>query len=148
MIPTQRQIDLMDPKDRAQFPKKIRLTTSERRAKNETEGEAKLDNQVRDYLRLRNRIFQFVRANPSKRSTIEPGWPDYAVFCKVMLGPRPKVAACLIELKAPGGRLSEIQVKKFGELEAAGIPVYVCTTLQDVIAQLKEYFELPSEALQ
>ena len=146
-IPTQRQIDLMDPKDRAQFPKKIRLTTSERRAAKEAEGERKLHNEVSNWLRLRSRIFQFVHADPSRRSTIEPGWPDYTIICKIMLGPRPRPVACLIELKAPGGRLSEVQERKFAEIEAAGIPVYVCTTLADVIAQLLEYFELPKEAL-
>ena len=148
MIPAQRQIDLMDPKDRAQFPKKIRLTTSERRSANETKTERKMHDDFSGYLRLRNRIFQFVHADPSKRSTIEPGWPDYTVLCKIMLVPRPRPVACLIELKAPGGRLSEVQVKKFAELEAAGMTVYVCTSLADAMAQLKEYFELPAEAMQ
>jgi VRR-NUC domain len=146
MIPTQRQIDLMDPKDREQFPKKIRLTTSERKAANEEKAERYLDKKFSDYLRLRKRIFQFVRANPSKRSTIEPGWPDYTILCKVAIGARIRTIACLIELKAPGGRLTESQIRKFAELETAGLPVYVCTTLKDAIEQLIEYFELPAEA--
>ena len=59
----------------------------------------------------------------------------------------PKPATCLIEFKVPGGRLSEVQVTKFGELTAAGIDVFICTTVGDAIKQLIEYFELPQEAL-
>lgn len=147
MIPTQRQIDLMDPKDREQFAPAIRLTTSERRAKEETEGEIKMHNKFIDYLRLRKHLFGYIHANPAKRSTIRRGWPDFTVLCKVMLGPRPKTAACLIEFKVPGGRLSPDQLECFGELSAAGIDVFVCTTDGDAIAQIIEYFELPVEAL-
>lgn len=147
MIPTQRQVDLMDPKDRAQLPAKIRLTSSERRTKNERESERQMHTEFSGYLRLRNRLFQFIHADPTKRSRIEPGWPDYTVICKIIAIGRPRPVACLIEFKAAGGRLSEAQIKKFGELEAAGIPVYVCTTVGDAIQQLIEYFDLPIEAL-
>lgn len=64
-----------------------------------------------------------------------------------MLGPRPKVSACLIEFKVLGGRLSPDQTECFEELSRAGIEVFICTTVGDAIAQLKEYFELPTEAL-
>lgn len=148
MIPTQRQIDLMEPKDREQFAPAIRLTTSERRAKAEREGELSMHNKFIDYLRLRKHLFGFIHANPAKRSTIRRGWPDFTVFCKVMLGPRPKTAACLIEFKAPViGRFSDDQKECFGELSTAGIDVFVCTTVGDAIAQIIEYFELPVEAL-
>ena len=147
MIPTQRQVDLMDPQDRSQLPAKIRLTSSERRTKTETESERKMHSEFSGYLQLRKKLFQFVHADPSKKSRIEPGWPDYTVICKIMLGPRPKPVACLIEFKMPGAVLSGVQLAKFSQFERAGIPVYVCTSVNDAIHLLIEYFELPPEAL-
>src|SRR5215510_13770039 len=125
MIPTQRIVDRMIPEDRKQLPKQIRLTSSERQAKNEAENERKMHNQFSDYLRLRKQVFQFVHANPTKRSTIKRGWPDYTVICKIMARLRPRPVACLIEFKVPGGKLSPDQIQCFNELEVAGIPVYV-----------------------
>jgi len=147
MIPTQRQVDLMDPRDRAQLPKKIRLTTSERRAKNEFETERAIHKEFSKYLCLRNRIFQFVHADPSRRSTIRKGWPDFTVLAKILTFPGVRPVACLIEFKVPGGRLSADQVSCFAELELAGIPVFVCTSVADAITQLIEYFGIPREAL-
>jgi hypothetical protein len=148
MIPNQRIIDLMDPKDREEnLPKPIRLTSSERRAADERKAELAMHNQFSAYLNLRKAVFGYVHANPRKRSTIRRGWPDFTVFCKVMLGPRPKTAAALIEFKAVGGRISPDQLQCFGELSAAGIDVVICTTTGDAIEQLIEYFELPKEAL-
>jgi hypothetical protein len=148
MIPTQRQIDLMDPQDAKQFPRKIRLTSSERRAEEEEKTEKQMHNKFSDYLRLRSKLFQFVHADPTKKSRIEPGWPDYTVICKIMLGPRPKPVACLIEFKMPGAILSDVQLAKFSQFERCGIPVYVCTSVGDAIQLLIEYFELPQEALE
>ena len=147
MIPTQRQIDLMDQRDRAQFPKQLRLTSSERKAKEQETSERRIHDQFVSYLRLRKHLFGYVHANPSKRSTIRRGWPDFSVLCKVILGPRAKTTACLIEFKVPGGWLSPDQVECFEELSAAGIDVFVCTSVGDAIAQILEYFELPPEAL-
>lgn len=147
MIPTQRQIDLMDPRDRTQFPKQLRLTSSERKAKDETDNERRMHDQFAGYLRLRKHLFGYVHANPAKRSRIRRGWPDFTVLCKVMAGPRPKTVACLIEFKVLGGRLSPDQLECFGELGTAGIDVFVCTSVGDAIAQILEYFELPTEAL-
>jgi len=141
MIPTQRQIDLMDPKDRAQFPKQIRLTSSERAAQQEETRESKKHDDFIAFLHRHKRVFGFVHANPSKRSRIRPGWPDFTVICKVAL----KNAACLIEFKNPSGRLSRDQVNCFNELSSAGIDVFICTTHKDAIEQVLEYFELPSD---
>lgn len=144
MIPTQRQVDLMDPKDRVQLPKKIRATTSERKTQTEVKFERNMHNEFAGYLRLRKHVFGFVHANPSKRSTIAKGWPDFTVLCKVILGPplRPRTAVCLIEFKTPGGRLSPDQVERFNELATAGIDLFICTSVGDAIDQLIEYFEL------
>jgi hypothetical protein len=147
MIPTQRQIDLMDPKDRAQLPRAIRLTSSERRAADERKAELAMHDEFCSYLNLRKAVFGYVHANPRKRSTIRRGWPDFTVCCKIMAGPRPKTAAALIEFKALGGRISPDQFHCFGELTAAGIDVVICTTAGDAIEHLIEYFELPREAL-
>ena len=143
MIPTQRQIDLMDPRDRAQYPKKIRLTTSERKAAEDETRETQKHDDFISFLRRHKRMFAYVHANTSKRSTIRRGWPDFTVLCKVALGHRLKACACLIEFKNPGARLSRDQVEVFNELSSAGIDVFVCTTHKDAIAQVFEYFELP-----
>lgn len=145
MIPTQRQIDLMDPRDRAQFPKRIRLTTSERAAKEDSERESKKHDDFISFLRRHKTVFAYVHANPAKRSTIRRGWPDFTVICKVAFGNRLKACACLIEFKNPGARLSRDQVQVFSELANAGIDVFVCTTHKDAIEQVLEYFELPPD---
>jgi len=143
MIPTQRQIDLMDSKDRAHYPKQIRLTSSERRAKEDETRETQKHNDFIAFLHRHKRVFGYVHANPSKRSRIRPGWPDFTVICKVTLGQATKNAACLIEFKNPSGRLSKDQVNCFNELSNAGIDVFICTTHKDAIEQVLEYFELP-----
>jgi hypothetical protein len=144
MIPTQRQIDLMDPKDRAQLPKKIRLTSSERKAAEAETRESQKHDDFISFLRRHKRVFAYVHANPAKPSRIRRGWPDFTVLCKVALGHRVKTAACLIEFKNPGGGLSRDQVECFNELSSAGIDVFVCTTHQDAVLQVLEYFELPN----
>jgi len=145
MIPTQRQIDLMDPKDRAQYPRAIRLTSSERKAQQEETRETQKHDDFIAFLRRHKRVFGFVHANPTKRSRIRAGWPDFSVFCKVALGNRLKTCACLIEFKNPNGRLSRDQINCFNELSTAGIDVFICTTHKDAIEQVLEYFELPSD---
>lgn len=145
MIPTQRQVDMTAPADRVHYPKPFRLTTSERAAANEHKGELVLHDQFCSTLKRHNKIFGYVHANPRRKSTIRKGWPDFTVLCKIAFGHRPKNASCLIEFKMPGGRLSKDQLDCFGELSAAGIDVFVCTSLGDALAQLLEYFELPKE---
>src|SRR6516225_9325340 len=140
MIPTQRQIDLMDARDRAQLPRRIRLTSSERIAQEDQSKETQKHNDFIAFLRRHKKVFAYVHANTAKRSTIRRGWPDFTVLCKVALGHRVKTAACLIEFKNPGGRLSREQVECFNELSSAGIDVFVCTTHKDAIAQIFEYF--------
>src|SRR5215475_325073 len=124
-------IDKMDPTDRASLPlpKKAKLTTSERRSLSETALERDMHNEFINYLRLRNRVFAYVHADPTRRSTIQKGHPDFTVFCKsIDPAGKPKTYACLLEFKVPGGRLSEAQINRCGELSKAGIDVYVVTS--------------------
>jgi hypothetical protein len=135
----------MDPKDRAQYPRKVRLTTSERRAKNEREAEREIHNHFINYLRRHKKVFGFYHDEFGRRRTGRPGDPDFTVFCKIVIGGKLKVCACLIEFKVPGGRLTETQIHRFDELDAAGIDVFVCTSHKDAIEQVLEYFELPGD---
>jgi hypothetical protein len=59
----------------------------------------------------------------------EPGLPDYVI-------PR-----FFVEVKRPGGLLSEVQKNKIFELERAGIPVAIVESAEAMSAWLKRYEE-------
>lgn len=65
-----------------------------------------------------------------KKSGLKPGMPDMLVFCYgSTLG---------IELKALGKTTSPAQDEMFAKLRKAGVQVYICDCVADVIAALNE----------
>jgi hypothetical protein len=73
---------------------------------------------------------EFVHSRMDRASTIEKGFPDFVC----MKGNR----FCLVEMKCPGGRLSEDQVRVIGRLRARDIPVLVAYSTQEAIVFCRE----------
>ena len=66
-----------------------------------------------------------------------PGWPDMQFF-----GPHGQV--CFVEIKAPGGRLTEAQASIASHLVAAGHGYLCSASFDDIIATLKDWGVLRS----
>lgn len=60
-----------------------------------------------------------------------PGWPDLGIVWNSR--------TYYIELKTPTGRLSPAQMQRHAELRAAGAPVAVCRSLEDVVFFLERH---------
>ena len=76
----------------------------------------------------------YVHANPTRKSSILIGWPDFTI---VHQG---RVLFC--EFKVDGGRLSDQQKQVIGELSADGCQVYICTAELEAISLTKKFFDL------
>jgi len=126
----------MNPADRAQLSKEVRLTAAERQTAGEHRLEMEMHNGFAGWLTLRKQFFSFVHANPSRKSTIKKGWPDFTVLYQGR--------GLLIEFKVPPNSLTKEQKDVFHELSVAGNQIYICTTLGDAIHLTIEYFNLPS----
>ena len=69
-------------------------------------------------------------ADRLKKSGLKAGMPDILVFyrCRAMG----------IELKVSGAQPSSVQRTTFAQLQAAGVPIYVCRSISDVIEALNK----------
>jgi VRR-NUC domain-containing protein len=79
---------------------------------------------------------QFISPQMHKPSTIEPGWPDYTIL---LSGGR----TLLIEMKADGGKLSELQREKIQRLTALDHPVQVLFGHDAAIRCVEIFFAWP-----
>ena len=77
---------------------------------------------ILDFLKPRRLLY--IHADPSRKSTIAPGWPDFSVAI-----PNQMNRFTLIEFKTEAGKLSPDQKKCIASLRAASIAVHVCTDL-------------------
>ena len=118
--------------DRSQLPKAIRLTSSERQFQEERKRELAMHNEFSGWLNMRKGIFSYCHADPSRKSTIRKGWPDYTILRKGR--------ALCIELKVPINDLSNDQKDVFGELIATENDVFVCFSVGDAIRFTLDYF--------
>lgn len=66
-------------------------------------------------------------------SGLAPGMPDIFVF-----GPGRRVVG--IELKVPPNTATAVQRTMFAKLQAVGIKVYICTSIEDVADALKQEY--------
>lgn len=82
-----------------------------------------------NYLRLKE--FLFLRANPARKSTIKPGWPDYTIFHAGHV--------LFIELKSPGKNLRPDQDEVCKQLTLEGFPVHVCHSAKDAINEVNRW---------
>jgi len=109
----------IDPTER----KRIGLppTIAEATAASEAKNERHLQQQIIDYLRLRD-ITGF-RANPTKKSTIAVGHPDiwFCFSCR----------ACALEVKLGDGKLTEDQERMIARMRSEGWLVEVARSIVD-----------------
>ena len=88
-----------------------------------------------DYLHFRQ--VNFLYANPTKATTIEPGWPDFTLL-------HAEYPAFCIEFKrVETGRLRPNQQRVITRLLAAGIYVAILTQAGDAIRLTQQRFKLP-----
>jgi hypothetical protein len=73
----------------------------------------------------------FLRANPARKSTILPGWPDYTIFYEG--------AVFFVELKSKGKKLRPSQDEVCKQLTVSGFTVRVCYSAQEAIDRLKDW---------
>ena len=119
-------LQCMNPSDRKSLGK-AGLTASEAQKKWQRGEERKIHDTVIQWLRLRK--IPFIHARMDKPSTIGVGWPDVTVIYRGR-------ALCL-ELKAPGGRLSEEQTDTLQTLEANGTPCKVAYSDAEALSWLR-----------
>jgi predicted transglutaminase-like cysteine proteinase len=125
----------MEPADRAKLPKQIRLTAAECSANNDRKRELTMHAEFARWLTLRKKVISYIQANPTKRSTIQKGHPDFTILY---------MNRCLmIEFKVPPNRLTPEQIERFSELSAAGNETIVCTSAGDAIQLVIERFNFP-----
>jgi hypothetical protein len=118
--------------DRSQLPKALRLTSSERRFQEERKRELAMHNEFSGWLNMRKKIFSYVHADPSRKSTIRKGWPDYTILHKGRV--------LCVELKVPVNDISEDQREVFAELTVTENDVFVCFSTGDAIRLTMDYF--------
>jgi len=97
-------------------------------------AEREMSRQFAAYLTQRELLF--VCANPTKKSTIRVGWPDFSIFLprQNSLG-----VTIFVELKVKDGYLSKDQVVCIESLQKASFPITVAYSLEAAIAFVRQY---------
>ena len=65
------------------------------------------------------------------RLSVKAGAPDLLMLWRGRV--------CGVELKGPGGTVSEVQQQMHRKLHACGVPVAVCRSLEEVADALREW---------
>lgn len=81
-----------------------------------------------------------IEAAQMKRQGVKSGVPDLHLPV-----PRGSYASLYIELKRPGGKVSDNQEHWINALESAGNRVRVCYGWEDAVKCLKDYLSLPKK---
>lgn len=116
---------LMRPEDRAALGK-AGVTTAEATEKCKAGMEKQLQNEIRNYLRLRDIWFDWDATHARRRGT--RGAPD---FMFAIMG-----VPCAVEAKTEKGRVSAEQEKAHEAMRANGWRVIIATSIMDVKALL------------
>lgn len=125
-------LKLLTPEQRKAIGK-AGITATEAQAKYQKVAEKAIHESVRKWLTLR--AIPYVHSRMDKASTIRKGWPDFTVLHQGR-------AYCL-ELKAPGGVLSDEQKQCLAELETTGTPCKVAYSDAEAISWLKLQIDRP-----
>jgi VRR-NUC domain len=122
-------LEKMDPRDRAQLGR-AGLTATECAERSAVKSERAEQRLFSSWLSLRG--IYFVRPRDDKKSTIRTGHPDYSLFHsgKVLF----------VEMKVPGGRLSEEQNECMMQLRKAGFTVVTAYGAAEAIAKTRQFF--------
>lgn len=112
-------------------------------------AEARAQKLVVQYLRDRGHLFTAPcngantgprEKNKLKQLGLEPGVPDLLIFTRSPLNPQYRGLA--IEMKAPGGVVSDRQRAYVTRLQEAGWLAEVCYSAEDAIDLVEAYMEL------
>ena len=80
-----------------------------------------------------------VHADPTSKSGITPGWPDFSLFYLASFLP------LFIEFKRPHqGKLSHAQILIFRYIQSLGYNVYVAFSSYEAITTTQNHFNLPT----
>jgi hypothetical protein len=111
---------ITDPAQRRRYGK----TLAEKIVKRDRKSELELHSQFSAYLHRNSaKIALVIHADPSKRSRITPGTPDYSIFFK-------SGHALFVEFKVGNNTLTDEQAVIVGELRRAGFPVLVTSSYE------------------
>jgi hypothetical protein len=119
---------LMSKEDR-KFLGKTGFTVQELKELHERDTERKIHDDIESYLR-RNRI-PYDHSRMDKKSTNKLGDPDFKVYVRNRV--------LFMEIKKPGGKLSEDQKTRIAELKAAGNEVYLCFSYDEARKRIEEF---------
>ena len=122
-------LEKMDPRDRAELGR-AGLTATECAERAAVKSERAEQRLFSSWLSLRG--IYFVRPRDDKKSTVRAGHPDYSLFHagKVLF----------VEMKVPGGRLSEEQNECALKLTEAGFEVATTYGAAEAIAKTRQFF--------
>jgi hypothetical protein len=120
----------MSAEDRAKLGR-AGMTYAEASAKGESRLERHRHGIFSQFLNLMG--FEHIHANPVKRSTIEPGHPDYTLT-------PPHAPAFYIEFKTEEGRLSGDQERVIARLRGKGYAVFVLTDVREAMRITEERY--------
>jgi hypothetical protein len=123
------QWKLVAPAQRKRYGKTAR-TFAEIDAATERKNERADHDQFINYCNLKG--ISYIHANPTRKSTIRVGWPDFSLF---FCG---RVA--FIEFKGLGRQLTHEQDAIRRELEANGFFYFVAHSLSEAIDAVQTYF--------
>jgi hypothetical protein len=126
----------MSPADRLALGK-AGWTADESLAKSEARTERAEQKIFSQWLNL-NQVY-YIQPRPDRKSGIKVGHPDFSIFRAGK--------ALFIEMKAPGGRLSEEQKRCIGELVDQGFSVELAYSAGEAIIKTREFFELKSSKI-
>lgn len=103
-------------------------TASEAQERWQKGEERKMHEQFSQWLRLNG--VPFIVSRFGVRATIRAGWPDFSMWHAGR--------ACLVEMKAPGGKLTAVQKEVLAELELDGTPFLVAESVTAAITFARE----------
>lgn len=83
---------------------------------------------------LRGRRIPYIEAAMHKETGIRPGHPDFTVMWNSLV--------FLVEMKMPGGRLSDMQKEVIDDHRRAGNKVVIAYSSAEAIQETKDFFQL------
>jgi hypothetical protein len=121
---------LMSKEDR-KFLGKTGFTAQEVADLIDKKTEKQIHDDIESYLR-RNRI-PYDHSRMDKKSTNKVGDPDFKVYVRNRV--------LFMEIKKPGGKLSDEQKVRINELNAAGNEVYLCFSYDEAKKQIEHFMK-------
>lgn len=106
-------------------------TPSESQQRWQAREERKIHSDLTAWLQCKG--VPFIHSRMDKPSTIRKGWPDFTCMNGVRWNAKDLSRVCCVEVKAPGGVLSDAQAECIAELKLAHVPVLVAYSAKQAI---------------